>query len=411
MDDTGPANGPAAALAAGRGSRARAAWAAVLGGLAVLSLAATLPLTLLSGQLGEGIVALFIGVPSAAVGFLVARRQPGNPLGWLFLASAILLLVSNDGGDYAYAVYSLGRHLPFGPVALAADELWVPGLVLFVVVILLFPDGRLSRFWRWALGCYCALYMVLLAADAFATARALAARPLRIDATGGLSAVDNPAGVFGTIYHGTLALLLALAVAFIARQVLTWRAASGDRREQLKWLAGGSAVVISSLILGAVFGTTGHTTTALEWIDNIFWLGLAALPVSMGVAILKYRLYDIDRIISRTLAYAIVTGLLVGLYAGLVLLATRVLSFHSSVAVAASTLAAAALFNPLRRRVQQVVDRRFNRARYDADQTTTAFAAGLKDAVDLDSVRDDLAAVVDQALEPTHVSVWINEHG
>jgi len=131
----------------------------------------------------------------------------------------------------------------------------------------------------------------------------------------------------------------------------------------------------------------------------------------MGVAILKYRLYDIDRIISRTLAYAVVTGLLIGLYAGLVLLATRVLSFHTPVAVAASTLAAVALFNPLRRRVQLAVDRRFNRARYDADQMVTAFAARLKDTIDLDSVRDDLAGVVLQALEPGHVSVWINEHG
>jgi hypothetical protein len=125
------------------------------------------------------------------------------------------------------------------------------------------------------------------------------------------------------------------------------------------------------------------------------------------VGILKYRLYEIDRIISRTLAYAIVTGLLVGIYAGLVLLATQVLQFHSSVAVAISTLTAAALFNPLRRRVQHAVDHRFNRARYDADQTVTAFAARLKDAVDLDSVRADLAAVVENALEPAHVSVWI----
>jgi len=133
--------------------------------------------------------------------------------------------------------------------------------------------------------------------------------------------------------------------------------------------------------------------------------------VGIGVGILKYRLYDIDRIISRTLAYAIVTGLLIGVYAGLVLLATRVLSFHTPVAVAASTLAAAALFNPLRRRVQQMVDRRFNRARYDADQTAAAFSARLKDVVDLDSVRDDLAAVVQRTLEPTHVSVWITRPG
>jgi len=141
---------------------------------------------------------------------------------------------------------------------------------------------------------------------------------------------------------------------------------------------------------------------------DVATIGIAALPASIGVAILKYRLYDIDRIISRTLGYAIVTGLLVGLYAGLVQLATRVLSFHSSVAVAASTLAAAALFNPLRRRVQLMVDRRFNRARYDADRTVAAFAARLKDAVDLDSVRDDLAGVVQDALEPVHVSVWVS---
>jgi len=128
------------------------------------------------------------------------------------------------------------------------------------------------------------------------------------------------------------------------------------------------------------------------------------------VAVLKYRLYDIDRLISRTLAYAIVTGLLVGVYAGLVLLATRVLPLHTPVAVAGSTLVAAALFNPLRRRVQLKVDRRFNRARYDADQMVAAFAGRLKDTVNADSVRDDLAGVVHQAMEPTLVSVWFNEH-
>jgi hypothetical protein len=127
----------------------------------------------------------------------------------------------------------------------------------------------------------------------------------------------------------------------------------------------------------------------------------------MGVAILKYRLYEIDRIISRTLSYAIVTGLLTGVYTGLVLLAIGVLRFHSTVAVAASTLAAA-LFSPVRRRVQRVVDRWFNRARYDADRTAAAFAARLNDALDPDTVRDDLAGVVHQALEPAHLSVWIS---
>jgi hypothetical protein len=157
--------------------------------------------------------------------------------------------------------------------------------------------------------------------------------------------------------------------------------------------------------------TLGRAPGVAGVIGHAAIVGIFAVPVSMGVAILKYRLYDIDRIISRTLAYAVVTGLLIGLYAGLVLLATRVLSFHTPVALAASTLAAVALFNPLRRRVQLRVDRRFNRARYDADQMVAAFAARLKDTVDPDSARDDLAAVVHQALEPAHVSVWINERG
>jgi hypothetical protein len=135
---------------------------------------------------------------------------------------------------------------------------------------------------------------------------------------------------------------------------------------------------------------------------------VTAMPIAIGIGILRYRLYDIDRIISRTLAYAIVTGLLVGVYAGLVLLATGVLRLHSTVAVAAATLAAAALFSPLRRRVQRAVDRRFNRARYDAGQTVAAFAVRLKDAVDLDAVRDDLAGVVQNALEPAHLSMWIS---
>jgi hypothetical protein len=138
---------------------------------------------------------------------------------------------------------------------------------------------------------------------------------------------------------------------------------------------------------------------------------LAALPVSMGVGILRYRLYEIDRIISRTLAYAVVTALLVGVYAGLVLLSTKLLSLNSPVAVAASTLAAAALFNPLRRRVQRVVDRRFNRARYDAELTVAAFAARLKDAVDLGAVRADLITVVRDTLEPSHVSLWLSDRG
>jgi len=164
---------------------------------------------------------------------------------------------------------------------------------------------------------------------------------------------------------------------------------------------------MSGAAVCGVFATASFGSSASLW--EVLIIGIIALPVSIGIGILKYRLYDIDRIISRTLAYAIVTGLLVGVYAGLVLLTTQVFRVHTPVAVAASTLAAAALFNPVRRRVQRAVDRRFNRARYDADQTVAAFAARLKDAVDLDSVRDDLAGVVHQALEPAHVWVRISQ--
>jgi len=379
-----------------------------LGGLAVVSLAAIVPLSVLAHLVGEGVVALVIGVPCTAVGFVVARRQPRNPLGWLFLVIAIFLFVPTVGGDYAYLNYDLGHHLPFAAAGLAVDQLWSEGLALFIVVILLFPDGRLpSRFWRWALGVWCAVFAVLLIGLGLATGEALAAHPVRVDTTGGLTTVDNPTGWFAVVNHGCLLVLLVLSVAFIGRQMLSWRRSSGERRQQLKWLAGGAAVSIVGLALAAAFGTSSSSvTTVWQWIGIFAWFGLAALPVSIGVAILRYRLYEIDRIISRTLAYAVVTGLLVGVYAGMVLLTTQVLSLSSPVAVAASTLAAAALFSPLRRRVQRVVDRRFNRTRYNADRTVAAFAARLKDAVDVTAVRDDLTSVVEQTLEPAHVSLW-----
>ena len=193
-------------------------------------------------------------------------------------------------------------------------------------------------------------------------------------------------------------------VLFVTRQVLSWRRATGERRAQLKWLMAGSAITVIGLAAGFAFQSGMLNTVCLI-------VGLFSLPVCISFAILKYRLYDIDRLISRTLSYAVVTGLLIGVYAGLVLLATEVFRFHSTVAVAVSTLAVAALFNPLRRRVQHVIDRQFNRARYDADRIVTAFAALLKDEVDLDSIREDLAGAVHQALEPAHVSVWVNERG
>jgi hypothetical protein len=379
----------------------------VLAGLAVSALVA-IPLTLLSHQLFNGLLALVLGVPCAGTGMVVARRQPRNPIGWLFLVTAACLFLSTDGGGYAFLAYRLGHHLPLGPVGLVLGQLWGAGLVLLFVVILLFPDGKLpSRFWRATLWVFGTMYAVLEVATAVTIAAAIAAHPIRVDANGGLSAVDTPTGWFNLVQGAAIAVLIVLTLCFIGRQALSWRRASSERRQQLKWLASGAAVTLVCGAVSGAFSSSGITLVSV--VANYAWFGWAALPVSIGVAILRYRLYDIDRIISRTLAYAIVTALLVGAYAGLVLLATRVLSVHTPVAVAASTLAAAALFSPLRRRVQRAVDRRFNRARYDADKTVAAFAARLQDSVDLDAVQDDLAGVVHQALEPVHVSMWMSQ--
>jgi hypothetical protein len=215
-----------------------------------------------------------------------------------------------------------------------------------------------------------------------------------------LSGQASPGGLTVVLYGIAVVLISAALLVTVVALVVRFAKSSGEERLQLKWCAA------AALVLVVVFvASIWVTSAAVNVLQSLAFLGLWT---AIAVAVLKYRLYDIDRIISRTLAYAIVTSLLVGVYAGLVLLATQVFRFHSTVAVAASTLAAAALFNPLRRRVQQVVDRRFNRARYDAEQTVAAFTARLKDTVDLNSVRDDLATVVDQALEPAHVSVWIS---
>jgi hypothetical protein len=358
------------------------------------------------------VIAAVIGLPSAGIGVLVTRRQPGNPLGWLFLVSAVCQFIGTDGGGYALLAYHFGHHLPLASVALALDQIWGPSLVVFAVSILLFPDGRLSRFWRWVLRVYAVAFATLLVATAVAVGGALAAHPVRVDESGGLAAVDHPVGWFNAVQGVILLVIFGLSLSFIVRQALSWRRADGERRQQLKWLASGAFVSVVCLVLAANTasssnGPTGPTLWGV--LTGLVWFGVAALPVSIGVGILKYRLYEIDRIISRTLAYAIVTGLLVGVYAGLVLLATEVLRLSSPVAVAASTLVAAALFNPVRRQVQHAVDRRFNRARYDAERMVKTFAARLQDAVDPDTVRADLTGVVHTALEPTHVSVWLDK--
>jgi hypothetical protein len=306
-----------------------ARWSAVLaaglGCLALAVVAATFPLASMAGQLNPQIVAsTLVALAFAVVGLLVALRQPRNGMGWLLLAGSVLSELNFAASYYTELDYRLGHHLPLGAVALVLQPSWAPGIVLFGLAVLLFPDGRLpSPRLRWILRVYLAI---------------------------------------GAVWAG-----------------------------------------------GAVAIALGSATGFLGVVGGIGFAMVAALPIGIGVAVLRYRLYDIDRLISRTLAYGAVTVLLAGAYAGLVLLATRELRFSSEVAVAVSTLAAAAAFNPVRRRVQHVVDRRFNRARYDADLIVAAFAARLQDTADPDVTTLDLSATVQQALEPAHLSLWTAE--
>jgi hypothetical protein len=404
QEQPAPGYGPAGPEVIARRFRAASptlAW--VLGGAVLVLAVAAVVLDALIDQLSIGIPAgVVIVLTFAAVGLLIARRQPGNPIGWIMVGFTLLYVLGAVASDYAVLYYRLGhRGLPLAPLALLLSSVQAPSFAMFPLVILLFPDGTVpGRRWRWAVRAYAGLVAFVLAVFLAAPAAALADHDVRLSPSGNLTSgghlakwLANPPG---WLIIPVIAAIVIIGLSFIGHQVLSWRAAKGVRRQQLKWLACGGAVAAASLLLAAALGVTELLA------------GLAALPVGIGVGILRYRLYDIDRVISRTLAYALVTGVLAGVYAGLVLLATKVLSVHSTVAVAAATLAAAALFNPLRVRVQRVVDRRFNRARYDADQMVAVFAARLKDTVDLDSVRDDLANVVHQALEPAHVSVWIS---
>jgi hypothetical protein len=389
----------------------------VLGGLLLALIAALVPLARLAhqGPTGTGGGAPVWGfLPFAAVGFVVAWRRPRNPLGWILVGLAVAGAVSDDGSVYAIADYRL-RHgtLPLGWVAMLAQPAWAPAIVLIGLAVLLFPDGTpASPLLRRVLWLYLAPALLWMVSAYVLTIGAITGHGIRVDAGGNLLALDNgpsSPGWWNVLQNVVFVALVLGWLLSLAGQLASYRRSSGERRQQLKWLLGGLTASLASLATAIVLGHAAGFWSVITYIALV--VAAFAVPVSMGVAILKYRLYDIDRIISRTLGYAIITGMLVGIYAGLVVLATQVFRIHSTVAVAAATLAAAALVNPLRRQVQRRVDRRFNRARYDAGQTVAAFAARLKDTMDLDSVQDDLAAVVGQALEPAHVSVWLSPPG
>jgi hypothetical protein len=396
------------AWAGGRRSwLASPASASVLAALTLVFAVAMIPLSLAARQnpLATAGPQIAVWVSFAAVGLVVAWHRPRNPIGWLMLILAVSLY-GNDAGLYNVLNYRLGHRLPLAPVVLVLYHVSEPELALIPLIILLFPDGRLpSPRWRWPVRGYLTLAVADVIVQAQMSIYAITHHRTQVDTSGQLIISNGHA--YGAFFAPIGLIFFASWIVAVGYQVVSWRRASGERRQQLSWLMAGGAAALISFLAAIPAGALPHGVG--EVVSDVLLIGIAALPVGMGVAVLKYRLYEIDRIISRTLAYAIVTSLLVGVYAGLVLLATQVLDIKSPVAVAVSTLAAAALFSPVRRRVQKAVDRRFNRARYDADQTVAAFAARLKDAVDLDAVRDDLAGVVHQALEPAHVSLWISQ--
>jgi hypothetical protein len=360
-----------------------------------------LPSNLGGSGLNGAVGIVFIGA-FATTGALLAWKQPGNPLGWLLSAIGLV---------YAVAVFGLvlTHFSRTNTPAAWLGFLYFLGFGLCVFVVLLFPTGKLpSRRWRpvawaagtglagWVLGCAFAPTIITFSPST----------PNPVGVTG-------PAGeIFKLMALGSVVLIFATGLAAIGSLAFRYRQAGSAERAQLKWLLYAGAVIVvawlATVLIEAIMGPSDAATN----LQNALSSGAVALvPVAIGIAVLRYRLYDIDRVISRTVAYAIVTGLLAAIYAGLVLLATQVLRFRTPVAVAAATLAAAALFTPVWRRVQRVVDRRFNRVRYDGDRMVEEFAAGLKDEVDLETVRADLADVVNQTLEPAHVSVWVNERG
>jgi len=356
----------------------------------------------------------------AGVGLIVALRRPGRPIGWLFLGAGALFAVDMAARAYAWQAFAapLGS-LPGREVATwLSSFLSFPALGAILVALVLFPTDRLpSR--RWAP----ILLAIVVMSTATTLARALAPRPLRVPYALTASpaerlevaTIPNPFGIGGAAGDAILTLLpltdaFALPSFLLALLALLARFArsTGTERLQLKWFAYAASVSLGSAVSSVALpkGTASDIAWALSLLSSGF------IPIAIGIAVLRYRLYDIDVLIRRTLIYAAVSLTLAATYfAGVVLLQTvlRPLIGGSEVPVALSTLAVVALFAPLRRRIQQVVDRRFYRSRYDAAHTLDAFGARLRDEVDLEAVRGDLPEAVHETVRPAHASVWLRE--
>ena len=355
---------------------------------------------------------LVITVQCSTVGAVIISRRPDNFIGWLFCTIGLIGGVDHFSAQYAtYALLAAPGTLAGGEaLAWVRGSIWVPHIGLFVLLGLLFPNGRLpGRRWQWLLW--------LNATVVVLGALWIAFTPGPVD---GLGPINNPLGVeplgiLGTQDTTNLVETLLFALAFVAAVSLfvRLRRARGDERQQLKWFAYAGAVTTVS---GAIVYPASEVTGAawVGWVAAmIHVLGLVGLPVAVALAVLKYRLYDIDVIIHRTLVYSTLTGLLAAVYlGGVVLLQSffRTLTGQENpLAIVVSTLASVALFGPLRDRLQAFVDRRFYRRKYDAAQTLAAFNARLRDEVELSTLSDDLVAVVAETMQPTHVSLWLRK--
>jgi hypothetical protein len=357
---------------------------------------------------------LFLVFP--LVGALIASRRPENAIGWICLAVGLLWMLI--GVSDFYGVYGVAQpgSVPF-PVVVAGinNWLWVPAVgLLGTYLLLLFPDGRLpSRRWR-PLAWLCGAVLLLASVGVM-----LSPGPLQ-----GLGGVRNPFGLEGQQWltsagYAVLPLLPLCMLASALSLVLRFRRSRGEEREQIKWIAFAASVVVVvyliamvlSLLSSAATWFAGSSPAWLSLLQTAALLSLTAVPIAVGFAVLKYRLYDIDALINRALVYGSLTVFLAATYLGGVVglqHVFRVLTGQgSTLAVVASTLVIAALFSPLRRRVQGFVDRRFYRSKYDAAKTLEAFSTRLREETDLDALRDDVVEVARRTIQPAHVSLWL----
>ena len=382
-----------------RTAAAWALWVATMGCCAaglVVALVVADPLT--AQVVLDGALFAVAPVGYATVGLVLTLRRPANPIGWLYAASALTWSVIVPLDPWLDQLVHDQRPLPLLAklVAVAEITVWAPAIALGITLpALLVPEGRLlSRRWR-VVAASAVAGPVLFVVSVFLIPGPTSDTPVPFD-----NPLGQP-GLLGQLAKGTalagLALHVASLLAALVCVILRFRASVGVERQQLRWVATGAAIAVLGVTvpLGDLRGA---------WLDPLVILGV---PVAVAVAVLRYRLWDLDRLVSRTVTYALVTALLVVPYLLIVPAAGRLASSSGSLAVAAATLTAVALFAPLRRRVQDLVDRRFNRRRYDAARTVEHFAVRLRDQVDLDALNGELLAVVDQTMQPTRTSLWL----